>query len=246
MKRLLRERERFPKESSEFFVNFKDDNVRSFEAYIVGPDDSLYKHKFVKLKFDIPSNYPLVPPKVTFVQHTGDRVHPNLYTEGKVCLSILGNWPGDPWSYSMNIESVLITIRSLLDKQPYLHEPRQSDNPMFNDYVHCNTWRWLLLDYLDREQDPDAKEFLLQYVRQHGAEMVEELERQKRVHGGAQTLTSPYVRGVQRRSDYDALLSSLKNYVRQISQPSIAPSAAKEAGRIVGGKRKAVDDPELV
>jgi ubiquitin-conjugating enzyme E2 Z len=113
----------------------------------------------------------------------------------------------------MNIEGVLITIRSLLDNQPYLHEPRQKDSPMFNDYVRCHTWRWLLLDYFDREQDADAKEFLLQYVRQHGAEMVAELERQKLVYGGARSFTSSYKPSVLRRPDYDALLSSLKSYV---------------------------------
>lgn len=107
MKRQARERERFPNDSQEIFVNFKDDNLRSFEAYIIGPDDSLYEHKFIKLKFDIPSNYPLAPPKVKFIQHSGDRIHPNLYTEGKVCLSILGTWPGNPWSYCMTIEGVL-------------------------------------------------------------------------------------------------------------------------------------------
>lgn len=108
MKRLARERERLPSNNTEFFVNFKDDNLRTFEAYIVGPKDSLYEHKFVKLRFDIPDNYPLVPPKVKFIQHRGERIHPNLYNkDGKVCLSILGTWPGDPWSYCMSVESVL-------------------------------------------------------------------------------------------------------------------------------------------
>lgn len=135
IKRLVKERERFSTDSTEYWANFKDDNLRAFDTYIIGPDDSVYKHKLIKLKFEIPDDYPLVPPKVTFVQHTGDRIHPNLYTEGKVCLSILGTWPGDPWSYSMTIEAILITIRSLLDNQPYLHEPNQRDSPSFSKYA---------------------------------------------------------------------------------------------------------------
>ena len=64
MKRLVKERERMPQDNNDFWVGFKDDNLRQFSAYIIGPDDSVYKHKLVKLKFDIPEKYPLVPPKV--------------------------------------------------------------------------------------------------------------------------------------------------------------------------------------
>ena len=89
MKRITRERERFPTDSAEFFVNWKDENLRKFEAYIVGAEDSVYRHKLVKLKFDLPHNYPQQPPQVKFIQHTGERIHPNLYVngKGKLCRS---------------------------------------------------------------------------------------------------------------------------------------------------------------
>lgn len=122
MKRMARERQMLEKENEDYFAFFRDDDLLSFDAYVVGPDDSVYKHKLVKLHFDIPSNYPMVrapnqarawlemrnslapqtPPKVKFIQYTGSRIHPNLYVEGKVCLSILGTWPGEPWTFSMN------------------------------------------------------------------------------------------------------------------------------------------------
>ena len=47
--------------------------------------------------------YPSVPPKVKF-RTTGAgsvRFNPNLYNDGKVCLSLLGTWdgaPGEQWS----------------------------------------------------------------------------------------------------------------------------------------------------
>ena len=237
MKRLARERERLPENSQDCFINWKDDNLTSFDAYIVGPEDSLYKHKFIKLKFDVPSNYPLIPPKVKFIQHSGDRIHPNLYIDGKVCLSILGTWPGDPWSYSMTIEGVLITIRSLLDNNPYLHEPKQSDNPAFNRYVRYNTWRWLLLEYLDHERDSDAKAFLQQYIQQHGTDMVAELERQRLAEQYCGQLTSPYMRGRSQIPDYDTLLRNLRTLVAANRKPSEQNEAAQNDQR----KRKASD-----
>lgn len=106
MKRMQKEREKFAKQDgTEYFVHFKDEDLLNFTAYIVGPEDSLYKHKFLKFKFEIPANYPLVPPKVKFIQYSGDRIHPNLYVDGKVCLSILGTWHGEPWATAMNVES---------------------------------------------------------------------------------------------------------------------------------------------
>lgn len=67
-----------------------------FFVYLTAPDDSVYCHKLLKLEFEIPDTYPMVPPKIKFIQHQGLRIHPNLYVEGKLCLSILGTWPGEP------------------------------------------------------------------------------------------------------------------------------------------------------
>lgn len=132
-----------------------------------------------------------------------------------------------------------ITIRSLLDSRPYLHEPHQRDNPAFNDYVRYNTWRWLLLDYLDTERDPDFKAFFQHYLRQHGAEMIAELERQKLAHGGGRELTSPYKRGARpQKPDYNTLLLDLRSLVAQHAQPPAQSQVSQTDER----KRKASNE----
>lgn len=94
-KRMAKERQELEKASSQeehpdYFVIFKDDNLFEFDAYIIAPD-TIYRYRLVKLHFEIPQDdYPFKPPRVKFIQHTGHRIHPNLYVEGKVCLSILG------------------------------------------------------------------------------------------------------------------------------------------------------------
>lgn len=60
MKRMARERENLEKPNDDYFVHFENDNLLSFYAYVIGPSDTLYGHKFVKLRFDIPERYPLV------------------------------------------------------------------------------------------------------------------------------------------------------------------------------------------
>ena len=213
MKRMRRERERFDKTpTTEYCVQFQDEDLLNFTALISGPEDSLYRHKFIKLRFQIPSDYPLVPPKVTFVQYSGGRIHPNLYAEGKVCLSILGTWSGEPWASSMNIESVLVTIRSLLDNKPYLHEPGQKDNPAFNDYVRYSTWQCLLVDHLTREQEPKLREFMEQYIRDNSSRMMGDLQEQHRQHSASRTFTSSYS-NQSVNVDYPSLERTLQSYI---------------------------------
>jgi ubiquitin-conjugating enzyme E2 Z len=60
MKRMVRERQNLEKPNEDYAVFFGDNNLFSFYAYVMGPADTLYEHKFVKLKFDIPESYPLV------------------------------------------------------------------------------------------------------------------------------------------------------------------------------------------
>jgi len=107
IKRLTRERRDLEAPNNDYFVHFKDENLTQFDAYIIGPEDSLYRFKFVKIHFTISTQYPFAPPTCKFIQHSGGRIHPNLYNspDGKVCLSILGTWPGEPWSQAMTINT---------------------------------------------------------------------------------------------------------------------------------------------
>jgi len=93
--------------------------------------------------FDIqlPDNYPMQPPHVDF--KTGDgrvRFNPNLYVEGKVCLSILGTWSGPSWTTSCNLRTVLVSIQSLLNEHPIQNEPGHEkengkDDKMYSEII---------------------------------------------------------------------------------------------------------------
>src|ERR1700677_2988076 len=50
------------------------------------------------------------------------RFNPNLYAEGKVCLSILGTWQGPGWKAVQTLETVLISVQSLMNPNPYQNE----------------------------------------------------------------------------------------------------------------------------
>lgn len=98
-----------------------------------------------------------------------------------------------------------------------MHEPHQKDWPDYNNYVRYTTWRCLLIDYLEREQDPEARIFLAQYVQKHGDDMIKELESQKAMHSGYVQMTSAYKGRTPVKPDYDALLSDLQKSISKVN-----------------------------
>jgi len=93
-------------------------------AMILGPEGTPYAHCPLFFSLEMPDNYPFSPPRVLFLTSDGrTRFHPNLYVDGKVCLSILGTWSGPAWSAVMNLSTVLCSIQSLLEANPIVNEP---------------------------------------------------------------------------------------------------------------------------
>jgi ubiquitin-conjugating enzyme E2 Z len=93
-------------------------------ALIIGPADTPYADGFYFFTFQFPTNYPHAPPKVEFCTSDGvTRFNPNLYRTGKVCLSILNTWKGEPWSGCQTISSVLLALCTILNDEPLLNEP---------------------------------------------------------------------------------------------------------------------------
>lgn len=110
----------------EYGIYYKHSEINILKAYvmIVGPEDSLYFGGYYFFSIDFPLNYPYEPPLFTFlVSDSNTRFHPNFHKSGKVCLSMLNTWRGEQWTSCLTLKSVLITIVSILDNKPMLHEP---------------------------------------------------------------------------------------------------------------------------
>ena len=106
------------------FCVFDDDDLFRVRAMVVGPEDTPYAYGFYFFDLRFPKDYPFNPPKVSYETRSSQiRFHPNLYANSKVCLSILGTWSGPSWTSAQTLSSVLLTIQSLLTKDPLTHEP---------------------------------------------------------------------------------------------------------------------------
>lgn len=85
----------------------KEDDLFVWEATLMGPKDSPYEGGLFSLLIDFPTNYPFKPPKVVFKTKV---FHPNINSQGGICLDILK----DQWSPALSVAKVLLSISSLL------------------------------------------------------------------------------------------------------------------------------------
>ncbi|QIW99435.1 hypothetical protein AMS68_004953 [Peltaster fructicola] len=110
--------------SKETWTNISTINDNIFHwsvALVVLNPDSPYYGGYYKAAMTFPKNYPYEPPDFRF---TRPLWHPNIYPDGRLCISILhrpgedamsGEQAGERWSPVQRVESVLISVLSLLD-----------------------------------------------------------------------------------------------------------------------------------
>lgn len=108
------------------FVHWSESRLDLLRAAIVGPVETPYEDGLYFFDIALPPDYPSTPPKVHFMSH-GRRLNPNLYEDGKVCLSILGTWDGDgveEWNpRNSNVLRVLLSLQAMVFvEEPYFNE----------------------------------------------------------------------------------------------------------------------------
>lgn len=113
-------------------VAFRDRDVRNVRAMIIGPHETPYEFGFFEFAVRFNKEYPRKSPAVTAMTTSNGRCrfNPNIYSSGKVCLSILGTWRGErgeEWSAAQGLESILLSIQSLMSSNPYENEPGFED-----------------------------------------------------------------------------------------------------------------------
>jgi ubiquitin-conjugating enzyme E2 D/E len=119
------------------------DDLFTWQATIIGPTETPYEGGIFNLKILFPADYPFKSPKITFETKI---YHPNINSNGSICLDILK----DQWSPALSITKVLLSICSLLsDPNP--------DDPLSPEIA--NIYK------TNKEQfNINAREFTLKYA----------------------------------------------------------------------------------
>jgi ubiquitin-protein ligase len=145
-------------------------------AFYINNADSPYYGGMYLFHIMIPETYPEVSPKVQYMT-TGYgtvRFNPNLYNNGKVCLSLLGTWSGEPWNpKTSNLNQVLSSILFLIfTEEPYYNEPGfdrdgrkyVKESQVYDGTVIGNMISYGILDHLIK---PHPIEDIYQHIRRY-------------------------------------------------------------------------------
>jgi len=217
--------------SSSVFLRKCESDMTLLQALITGPQGTPYANGCFIFDIMFTSEYPHAPPKVN-LRTTGNgtvRFNPNLYNEGKVCLSLLGTWSGDAgesWTKSSTLLQVLVSIQSLiLVEMPYFNEPgfertmgtREGDinNQAYNAYLRLATIKFAMSDHL-RNPNSAFKDVIVQHFKlKKGA--IKELCKQYLTE--ADSYTSPqsgYVTGFTKDDYKNQLKSAVESLTKQL------------------------------
>ena len=120
-----------------------EDNLYSWRATIMGPENTPYHNGVFYLKIEFASDYPFRAPKIMFITKI---YHCNINSTGGICLDILK----DQWSPALSISKVLISICSMLD------DPNPND-PLVPEIAN-------LLVKNKALHDANAREWTLKYA----------------------------------------------------------------------------------
>lgn len=160
------------------YAHADEEDIYKIYVMLVGSEDTPYANGFYFFTFTFPENYPMSPPKgVSMTQGrirmtNGEteqvRFNPNLYTCGKLCLSILGTWQGPGWIPTMTMSIVCNTIQGMvlhgvpLKNEPAYYDSSETDTRVLNysKIITYANFKVGILDMLESRPSPFFEAFL--------------------------------------------------------------------------------------
>ena len=121
-------------ESGLFWIHDETETTHGW-AVVCAYDGTPYYGGAFCFEVQFPDNYPFEPPAFTDLTNDGrTRFNPNLYKNGKVCLSLLNTWQGEQWSGVQGLLSILQSIQTaVINEEPLVNEPA---HPASRDTAH--------------------------------------------------------------------------------------------------------------
>jgi ubiquitin-protein ligase len=168
-------------------------------AVVCGPEDSPYYGGSFCFEVRFPDDYPFSPPAFTYLTNDGKtRFNPNLYKNGKVCLSLLNTWQGEQWSGVQSLSSVLQCIQTaVLHGEPLRNEPAYAtlsshrDFPVYNRMIFHSVLETAILANL--AEPPACMVPVYESVRAHALKAIPALIKKAREHAAEWDGKSEYM-----------------------------------------------------
>lgn len=111
MQRINREIKRLVETPPEGIICYTTDQLNHLSINIIGPHGSPYEAALFELELEIPDRYPFVPPRLKFITPV---YHPNIDTQGRICMDLLKMPPNGGWKPTISLENLVVAVQSLL------------------------------------------------------------------------------------------------------------------------------------
>jgi ubiquitin-protein ligase len=133
MKRLRNEYKEWSESPCENYSICPDENnFLNWNIMLILPDDTIFEGLVLKCSMEFSTSYPNKPPSFKFEDN--NFIHPNIYLDGKMCISILHEGvdefgyenQSERWNPSHSVNSILMSIIVVLSN-PNLDSPANLD-----------------------------------------------------------------------------------------------------------------------
>jgi len=114
-----------------YSIEIDPSNFLKWNVLLLGPSDTIFEGGIFKCELIFPKEYPNKPPDFRFIDNL---FHPNIYNDGKVCISILHEGIdeygyeniSERWNPSQSVNTILMSIISMLP-EPNFESPANVD-----------------------------------------------------------------------------------------------------------------------
>ncbi|KAI1102532.1 hypothetical protein F4804DRAFT_263076 [Jackrogersella minutella] len=164
------------------FIYHGSSRLDIMKVLIIGPKNTPYEHGIFEFDLMCRLDYPNSPPVMKFRTTNGGRIrfNPNLYEDGKICLSLLGTWAGEPWRANQStILQVLVSIQSMiLCEQPWYNEPGREENEnkaqsaRYNNEIRTSTVMHAILPWVKPDAPLFWQETAQKYLRANAKDVL--------------------------------------------------------------------------
>jgi ubiquitin-protein ligase len=210
------------------YIHFDELDINHMIVMIRGQEGP---YEFCQFLFHIhfSDDYPMTPPIVKFCSSDGrTRLNPNLYIEGKVCLSILGTWQGDPWTSVMTIKTIILSIMALvMTSEPLRNEPGLESSPVdrietYNQIVEYASLN-ILVNQISHPSEmftPLLKNMKKQLIKDYSP-LIEKVDKLIHSENNQKTVKISY-HSQMATLDYDSLKKRIQDLYGKVSLESLS------------------------
>ena len=201
------------------FIHYDENDITTIYALIIGLKNTPYEDGFYYFSLKFPTDYPSSPPVCKFnTINNKIRFNPNLYENGKICLSILGTWSGPSWKPVMGLKSILLDFQSLLHENPIINEPMYNKLNVndiksinYNKILQYQNYNFSVLEmYKRKDYYPFFRVYVDKYFKENYLNIIEKLTELSKINNDIYIDIYPW-KNSSSKLEYNKLINKYKN-----------------------------------